>query len=446
MRLILVPHSATTTDANLWLCANDVTAPPADFTLTIEKVRDETIRKSDWKPVTVGSLREADTQTYVQVKNIKGLQPRTEYNAVAGVVRATFATLPAELPREGENPFTVLLASCFYVGNDRAPLIGAAVAGLRPDLKILCGDQVYLDVPEVTFLPLGEKALSSLFLSKYLRNWNDETGYQVLLKSASSYFTADDHEFWNNHPNRAVHIPDTWTQGGRDRIADRALQLYKAFQCETDAKAGRLQKFNVGRLSFCIADTRIFRKPGSDQFMLPADLQDLVNWVKQLQGPGVIVVGQPLFDKSVSFLKQTFVDRVLPDYKQYETLVKAISESKFSLVILTGDVHFSRVSSAVFRAGGSAEIIEVIASPTAVVAGAPGKLVPAPERFPHDQISGVTGARTVTQSKDGSIDNNFATLEFVEASGHIKMKVQHFYIRKGKVLPDPGQFLDIPLF
>ena len=57
----------------------------------------------------------------------------------------------AHLPTFEEKPFTVLLASCFCKREDDEGAVGRTYAqlpaGSRPDVKILCGDQVYLDDP-----------------------------------------------------------------------------------------------------------------------------------------------------------------------------------------------------------------------------------------------------------------------------------------------------------
>jgi hypothetical protein len=64
-----------------------------------------------------------------------------------------FTTLPGQLPRPGEWPFTVLLAEYFY----RSPAVdvGHALTRLepaeRPHIKFLFGDQVYLDFPAFIF-------------------------------------------------------------------------------------------------------------------------------------------------------------------------------------------------------------------------------------------------------------------------------------------------------
>src|ERR1051325_10584846 len=105
MRLILVPHSSTTTEANIWLCATDTASPPDDFRLAIEKIRDEVVEKAAWIPVEVGPLKAADTATYVQVKRIPGLEAHTQYHAVVGQqARASFSTLPSDIPQEGQRP------------------------------------------------------------------------------------------------------------------------------------------------------------------------------------------------------------------------------------------------------------------------------------------------------------------------------------------------------
>src|ERR1041385_3962215 len=87
---------------------------------------------------------------------LNGLSPRTPYNLsfrVGGAERAnaSIMTLPDRLPVKGERPFTVLLGSCYFGHEDKAGAVGQTYLQLpsdaQPDIKILCGDQVYLDNP-----------------------------------------------------------------------------------------------------------------------------------------------------------------------------------------------------------------------------------------------------------------------------------------------------------
>ena len=93
---------------------------------------------------------------------------------------------------------------------------------VQPDLKFLCGDQVYLDFPSFLLgIPYDRKLQARLFLSKYLQNWGDPQRLGSVLEEGATWFCADDHEYWNNFPNAATLISATWTASGRDRYRGR---------------------------------------------------------------------------------------------------------------------------------------------------------------------------------------------------------------------------------
>ena len=82
----------------------------------------------------------------------------------------------------------------------------------RPDFKILCGDQVYLDSPWKHYLwhTHGEADLERRFFDIYWRTWAGDRrkrGLRSLLADGANYYSPDDHELWNNAPNRANRLP-----------------------------------------------------------------------------------------------------------------------------------------------------------------------------------------------------------------------------------------------
>ena len=65
----------------------------------------------------------------------------------------TFDTLPSRIPLKGQKPFTIALGSCFYNHRDGGQAAASYTAlyergpdSARPDVTILSGDQVYLDI------------------------------------------------------------------------------------------------------------------------------------------------------------------------------------------------------------------------------------------------------------------------------------------------------------
>src|SRR5947199_373783 len=100
----------------------------------------------------------------------------------------------------------------------------------RPEVKVLCGDQVYLDSPWTHFLwHLHDRdQLEADFFDNYARTWSlgvTPSGFQDFLSSAATYFISDDHEYWNSAPNLAPNIADTWTQARRDAWLAAARRL-----------------------------------------------------------------------------------------------------------------------------------------------------------------------------------------------------------------------------
>src|SRR5687767_3141971 len=190
MDFLLVPHQVTDTTAKIWVGAID-----------LENVGQRSVRlelsSSDGDKHVVSlngarwerwqSFEDEDPQRYdrfnsflhramaviraepvkrtlhYQCKEVDGLKSRTSYSArlhidsqrAEGADRylreGQVTTLPASLPARDEKPFTLLLGSCYYGPEDANGTVGATYCHIpedeRPDIKVLCGDQVYLDNP-----------------------------------------------------------------------------------------------------------------------------------------------------------------------------------------------------------------------------------------------------------------------------------------------------------
>ena len=108
---------------------------------------------------------------------ITDLQPRQRYDLQLlfegrSVARADVTTLPIAMPALDEKPFTVLLGTCFSHHQDPGGNVGKTFAALpsvaRPDVKLLAGDQVYLDEPRHKFaFSFSREELHASFMDAY---------------------------------------------------------------------------------------------------------------------------------------------------------------------------------------------------------------------------------------------------------------------------------------
>jgi hypothetical protein len=362
---------------------------------------------------------------------LNGLAPRSEDQIdlyVDGALASTalVSTLPDRLPTVGEKPLTMMLGSCFCVAEDQAGRAGRRFAtlpgGLRPDLKLLCGDQVYLDAPFYRFLlPHSRQRLAESFLERYRDTWTqsgDREGFRQVLSTGPAFFTADDHEFWNNAPFPSFAV-DTWSANKRRAWWDTAAALFDAFQTTGGAP---VQQVDIGDLSVFIADTRITRRGDRTTFLDPAGMQALTAWAAGLSSPGVLVIGQPVFAKKAGW-RGHIADWNLPDFDQYRELCAALLGAPQSIVLLTGDVHYGRVATA--RTTSGHELIEIIASPMSLVtAGGSREWKPAPALFPHEALPGLVQANITSESTWQRAADHFLTLELWQEGGRLEIKVR----------------------
>jgi len=401
------------------------------------------------------------TLDYQRVE-VRPLRARTSYSlklrvddqTVIGTERhlreGRVTTLPASLPTKDEKPFTMLVGSCFYGPEDPDGLVGGTYHYMpedqRPDVKVLCGDQVYLDNPwrdtTLKWYRANQKPglFRAMLFEKYVANWaqvgGEDAGFRQLLKDGANYFCSDDHEFWNNAPSfGGVGLLNSLTSGQRKWWFEEAGRLFRAFQ-----SCSPLMCFDVPPLSVCVADTRINRDTKGVRFMKDEDLESVRRWIEGLQGPGVLVVGQPVLAEGDSVIGSvlkkglmnavmSYIDRDLPHYAQYEKLVGYIKSSDHSVVVLTGDVHFGRVACGELNPGSETMFVEVISSPMHAVLG--DKVEPlfgTYKKAPKDRFA-ITEDREIMRRR-----NHFVTVQFSsEDDGRVSVEVRAWPI------PQPGE-------
>lgn len=427
MPFLVIPNEVYANDATIWVAGIYEDFDPA--TVVLEYGSNQKLLDTGWRDFVT---EDGKNRIRYQRVSLSNLSPRTSYTLglrVGGEIKAdgSIITLPYRLPVYGERPLTVLLGSCYYGQEDKTGAVGQTYTQLpneaRPDVKFLCGDQVYLDNPPQDFLnPFnGRKWLQARSFKTYVDTWTQSTlvgGFGRMLKHNANFFSSDDHEYWNNAPDIGLNVPlFTVTAGQRNDWWQIARELYRVFQTDPVWPV----QFKVEPLSFCITDTRFNRSSGhgGTGTLMPQNQFDAIGaWAANLTGPGVLVVGQPFFENLGSIK-----DYGLPDFKgQYDQLKHYLRQSQHTIVILTGDVHYGRLAVANLRPELGTKLYEVISSPMQVVLGAPGKYQPAPQVF---------GA--VTSQPDFSLkQNHFLTLEFSASSAQrASMLVRFWPIKSG---------------
>jgi hypothetical protein len=294
MDYAVVPAEVGTHDARIWVGGIvDSAADPADVWLEHQAsgTRWPVDGWDRWQePDGARSLRH-------QRVHLTGLAQSTRYPLelrVAGQVRAhaDTTTLPAALPGLNDPPFIVLLGSCFCRAQDASGRVGRTLAqlpgGAKPTVNFLVGDQVYLDSPWYRFTyPRSNDALARGFFDQYV-----SPGPSRATRRGSITFS---------DPVPRTSVPTTTSSGTTrrspaaspripGRMANAAQALYRAFQT-----TGSRVAFRVGELEFMLLDSRLNRDRDRQAFLSPVDFAAFESWIAGLTGPGVLVLGQPVF-------------------------------------------------------------------------------------------------------------------------------------------------------
>lgn len=299
---------------------------------------------------------------------------RVKASRAAGGATATMASspIPAQVP--DDDWLRIQLVSCYHRAEDSGSLtrtVENLAPADRPDLTILMGDQVYLDLPTLANFPDNEAKLARMFEEKYARNWTrSDRGLGAVLGAAPNVFAPDDHEYWNNFPHRATVVQNSWKQAGRDRWRRAADAVYDAFQVATPQQRGEPVVFDVDPVSFLVLDQRSGRNPDLSAALSPGAIEKVEEWVDRLileKKFGFVVSGQPFLDKAAGRIQGAIADRTLVNYQDYGRTVRALAKLSRSapVVLLTGDVHWGRATE--ITDGARVAFQELICSPAAQV-------------------------------------------------------------------------------
>lgn len=250
---------------------------------------------------------------------------------------------------------------------------------------------------------------------------------------------SDDHEYWNNFPFYEGFNPYLITLKLNDSFRSR---WKKAAQIGVSViqQVQPVRIFDIGSdISFCVADLRMERSESG--FHSQESHEQLLAWINNLSTPGVLVIPQPLIAG-----KGNKSDKNLPDWDQYKDILLSIEKGKHDIVVLTGDVHYGRVSQVIVGKSKN-KLTEIITSPMSNLSEINGIAASTPDlsakKFPLVSIDGMVKnninhlGKVTTESKWWDLrypvkrtHEHFMTVEFYRVNDKIKMNVNAWHARE----------------
>lgn len=372
--LVLHPRVAPAGTLRVWLGLFDADAAPADIAWRLDGA---TVTADAVRPLS--PAHDHGARSFAGIFDpafpaAPGVRHRIEAR-VAGSEPAELIVRPVPDSIPDDDWLRILLTSCYHQAEDRSGLAGRTCRAIppaeRPDLAVLMGDQVYLDLPTLKNFPDDEADLAEKFEDSYRTNWRRGGGLTDILDAAPSISCPDDHEYWNNFPHRSPFIQNSWKTESRTRWKNAADHVYDAFQLAVPAVRGGNIVIDVDPLSVIVLDQRSKRLDNRTASLAPGGLEQLNAWVDDVieaKKFGAVVTGQSLLDKPMGSLKGRVADWMLANYDDYEGVVKALerlAEEGRPVLLLTGDVHWGRVTT--IKRGDRIMFHEIICSPTSLV-------------------------------------------------------------------------------
>ncbi len=378
MILVLHPRVAPSKNIRVWFGAFEATAVPVPQ-WTVDGV---SRAARPLRPIAnVRPLSSKAPTTFSGIFEFDNLTPDT-YHTVGVTVGSEctslqIRTLPDKITANFGEWFNVMLVSCFHQAEDRQGLAGLVVSQLpptqRPNVSLLMGDQVYLDLPTLQDFRDDVQWLSEKFEQDYIKNWRGPEGYARILDSAPSIAMPDDHEYWNNFPHVSPFIGNSYTDSGRKKWTHAARSLYEHFQLAAPATVGEACEIDIAPLSIYVADTRSKRDAGKMTLMKEGEPKRLAAWVDRVierRMFGIIVTGQSLLSNPVEGLKGKVADYEMPNYADFPAIVHELhrlASAGRGVLAVTGDVHWGRIAEATNRSDATRQFFEIISSPASLV-------------------------------------------------------------------------------
>jgi hypothetical protein len=321
-------------------------------------------------------LRARDVQVYRVEVPLAG-ESVLEARSADGALRkrtSVFGPLPTSIRKPAG--LTVALGSCLYHSRPYLQRLASRFGdghglGAAPAFALLVGDNVYLDVPKP-----GSSDEDGV-VGRYLQYFLDDS-YTALRSLFPAFTTYDDHELWNDYPRRALPVSLWLSEVERPAFESAALECLELFQRSINPQpsAGARYAYEIALdgLSFFVADTRSARLGPNDGTVMPAgDLDALEAWAKALKSPGVLVLGQPLWIEPIAYVGPARGDHNISHFKpDYARICAAVENAPHDVLVLSGDVHYSRMLSITPR--NRRTFHEIVASPMISIPSMPSVL------------------------------------------------------------------------
>jgi hypothetical protein len=353
MTVRIIPGAVSTTSLRALVLTDQKTTPPVLMT----DARGAKLPGLKLTPHASGDPRfdqhVAAHGVQLYVASADGLKPGTSY-LVNGAHMKTFAR---KLPRAGVN---LAMASCYsdLFKRDRDYLkVLQGAAGYAPlAAKLLVGDNLYLDVG-----PNSGRSGFEEVADRYVQHYW-KSGYANVLGFLPTFTIWDDHEFWNNYPERQGWLPRI--NAARGDYATASLLGLKTFQSVLNpppvARVGLSYSFDIPPLSVFALDLRAGRtlhEAAIQRMCSEAELVAFERWAARLKGPGAVVVGQPLWIQTGDHF-----DWHPPAFRaQFARIWKALATAPWDTVILSGDIHHSHLLE--IDPGTAGRVWQLVSSP-----------------------------------------------------------------------------------
>lgn len=348
-------------------------------------------------------------------------------------------TLPDKITDDGVR---FIFASCFWRNDDKEGYYHKAVDAvmrsekpLQPAFKCLAGDQIYLDFP-IPLNPLSGH--HTKVAGRYKEYWGDDA-YRKVLVTTPNFFLCDDHEWWNDYPERQRHLPHTYTAKQRKSYGVAATEYYEAFQRILNPGPDRWYSFDIDPVSFFFADTRskrdsVGRDGKTPQFMQADQWRALEQWQHNLTGAGILITGMPLFQKDGDWKDHSLSNFPEDNQRLLDLFTRSLTGNNadgrpHDIVILSGDIHTGRHCIARLWGHDNLQVHELIASPASRV----GPILSEPQPSTPPGILPETRKRWGDiQTIYTSVENNLGVIRLFPASRHpykVRLEFANYLVR-----------------